>query len=90
MNSKNSFLINKLSKILEYEQLKIVQVIEELEKDQFTDPILIDIILNHVFPGETRKMIIKDLKKYGEKVKKKIWRKEINRKIEEILEIVLQ
>jgi len=89
INSNNSFLINRLSEILEYEELKIMQIIAELEKEDFTDKILMNIILNHVFPGKTKKMIIKDLKRYVEKPKmSKKYEKENRKKLEEILEIV--
>jgi hypothetical protein len=55
INSTNSFLINRLSEILEYEQLKIIQIIEELKKDEFKDKILMNIILNHVYSEQTKK-----------------------------------
>ena len=89
INSNNSFLINRLSEILEYEQLKIITIIEELEKDEFEDKVLMDIILNHVYPEKTKKMIIKDLKRYVEKLKmSKKYERENKKKLEEILEIV--
>ncbi|MDR3063773.1 MAG: transposase [Methanobrevibacter sp.] len=89
INSENSFLINRLSEILQYEQLKIIQIIEELEKNEFDNPELMNIVLNHVFPEKTEKMIIKDLKKYLEKPKmSKKYEKANKKKLEEILEIV--
>ena len=89
INSNNSFLINRLSEILEYEQLKIIQIIEKLEKDEFKDKVLINIILNYVYPEKTKKMIIKDLKRYVEKLKmSKKYERENKKKLEEILEIV--
>jgi transposase len=89
LNSKNSFLINRISEILEYEQLKIGQIIEELEKDEFEDIVLMNIIINHVYPGKTKKMIIKDLKRYEEKIKmSKKYEKANKKKLEGILEIV--
>ena len=89
LNSNNSFLINRLYEILEYEQLKIIQIIEELEKDEFQDKALLNIILNHVYPGKTKKMIIKDLKRYVEKPKmSKKYENANKRKLEGILEIV--
>ena len=88
INSTNSFLINRISEILEYEQLKITQIIEELKKDEFEDKFLMNIILNHVFPEKTKKMIIKDLKTYVEKPKmSKNYEKANKKKLEEILEI---
>jgi len=89
INSQNSLLINRLSEILEYETLKINQIIEELEKNEFEDKILMDIIINQIYSGKTKKMIIRDLKKYAEKPKmSKKYEKANKKKIEEILEIV--
>jgi hypothetical protein len=89
INSKNSFLNNRLSTILEYEGLKISDIIEELKKDEFEDKILMHIISKHVFPEMTHERIIKHLKSYVEKIKmSKKYEKENKRKIGEILEIV--
>jgi hypothetical protein len=91
INSQNSFLNNRLSEILEYEQLKITQIIEELERDEFEDKILMNIILNNVYPEKTKKMIIKDLKTHVEKPKmSKKYEKANKKKLEEILEIVFK
>jgi formyltetrahydrofolate hydrolase len=88
LNSNNTYLINKISEILEYEDIKINQIIEELEKEEFTDKTLMNIILTDVYPDKTKKQIIKDLKKYKEKEKmSKKYKKENAKKIEEILEI---
>ncbi|KZX14366.1 transposase [Methanobrevibacter curvatus] len=89
INSKNNFLINRLSEILQYEQLKIIQIIEELEKNEFNNLELMNIVLNHVFPEKTKKIIIKDLKKYVEKPKmSKKYEKANKKKLEKILEIL--
>jgi len=89
LNSTNSNSINRLSEILEYEELKINTIISELEKKEFDDETLMNIILNHVYPGKSKKKIIKDLKSYAEKPKmSKKYEKENKKKIEEILEIV--
>ncbi|KZX12890.1 hypothetical protein [Methanobrevibacter curvatus] len=46
-----------------------------------------NIILNHVFPEKTKKIIIKDLKKYVENLKmSKKYEKTNKKKLEEILE----
>ncbi|MDR3063856.1 MAG: transposase [Methanobrevibacter sp.] len=89
INSKNNFLINKLSEILQHEQLKIIQIIEELEKNELNNQKLTNIVLNHVFPEKTKKIIIKNLKKYVKKLKiSKKYEKANKNKLEEILEIV--
>jgi transposase len=89
INSQNSLLINRLSEILEYEELKIIQIIEELKKDEFEDEILMNVILNQIYPGMSKKAIINDLKRYVEKFKmSKKYEKANKKKIEEILEIV--
>jgi transposase len=88
INSTNSYLINRISEILEYEELKITQIIEELEKEEFEDKTLMKIILNQVFPGKTKKSIIKHLKRYAEKSKmSKKYEQANKKKLEEILEI---
>ncbi|KZX12827.1 transposase [Methanobrevibacter curvatus] len=47
-----------------------------------------NIVLNHIFPEKTKKIIIKDLKKYIEKPKmSKKYEKANKKKLEEILEI---
>ena len=89
INSRNSLLINRLSEIMEYEELKISQIIDELKRDEFEDKILMNIILNHVYPEMTKKMIINHLKTYVEKAKmSKKYEKANKKKIEEILEIL--
>ncbi|GHU05317.1 hypothetical protein AGMMS49960_21700 [Betaproteobacteria bacterium] len=97
LNSENSYLWNPyIQNTLSYEDLKITEIIEELEQEPSENSLLKQepsedsslktMILNHVYPDKSEKQIIKDLKKYAEKEKMSKKHETANKKkLEEIL-----
>ena len=86
INCKNSHIINRLSHILNYENITIKKIIETLENESTEDYELYELIINAVYPKKTKKEIIQDLENYIEKPK--MTKKEVTKnksKIEEIL-----
>jgi len=86
LNCKNSYVVNRLSDILKYEELTINKIIKTLEDKLSGDQELFDLITNTVYPKKTKEEIIKDLKNYVEK--SKMTKKEITeneKKLEGIL-----
>jgi transposase len=69
INCKNSSIINRISDILNYENITIKKIIELLKNNLSDDKTLVELIINTVFPEKTRKKIIKDLENYVEKPK---------------------
>jgi transposase len=78
--------MNRLSDILNYENVTIQEIVKTLQTDLTSDKELTKLILNVVYPKKTKKEIIEDLESYIEKPKMtKKEEKENKNKIEEIL-----
>jgi transposase len=69
MNSENIHAIDEISEILNYENLKMFDILITLKEETTEDSLLKYMILNYVYPDKSEKQIIKDLKKYVEKEK---------------------
>ena len=69
INCKNSHIINRISHILNYENITIKKIIETLENELTEDDELFELIVNTVYPKKTKKEIILDLENYVEKPK---------------------
>ena len=58
INCKNSYVVNRISNILKYEELTINKIIKTLENESSKDEKLFDLILNCVYPKKSKKKII--------------------------------
>jgi len=86
INCKNSYVVSRISDILNYEGLTIRKIIKTLENKPLDDEELFELMLDVVYPKKTKKEIIHGLENYVEKSKMTKKEKEKNKnKLEEIL-----